>query len=74
MRRIIVAGAVLGLVAIGIALWRRFDVAHSQELVHNAEVVRVTRRDIGTAVKATEAHQADDRCRSPTLDRASPVW
>ncbi len=53
MRRIIVAGTVLGLVAIGIALWRRFDVAHSQELVRNAEVVRVTRRDIGTAVKAT---------------------
>ena len=53
MRRIIVAGVVLGLLAIGIALWRRFDVAHSQELVRNAEVVRVTRRDIGTAVKAT---------------------
>ena len=53
MRRIIVAGVVFGLVAIGIALWRRFDVAHSQELLRNAEVVRVTRRDIGTAVKAT---------------------
>ncbi len=53
MRRIIVAGVVFGLVAIGIALWRRFDVAHSQELLRNAEVVRVTRRDMGTAVKAT---------------------
>jgi HlyD family secretion protein len=53
MRRIIVAGVVLGLLAIGIGLWRRFDVAHSQELVRNAEVVSVTRRDIGTAVKAT---------------------
>jgi RND family efflux transporter MFP subunit len=53
MRRIIVAGVVFGLCAIGIALWRRFDVAHSQELSRNAEAVRVTRRDIGIAVKAT---------------------
>jgi RND family efflux transporter MFP subunit len=53
MRRIVVASVVVGLAAIGIALWRRFDVAHSQDLLGSAEVVRVTRRDIGTAVKAT---------------------
>jgi RND family efflux transporter MFP subunit len=53
MRRIIVGSVVFGLVAIGIAVWRRFDVAHSQELLRSAEVVRATRRDIGTAVKAT---------------------
>src|SRR5258708_27253306 len=53
MRRIIVACVLVGLVAIGIAAWRRFDVAHSQELPRSAEVVRTTRRDIGTAVKAT---------------------
>jgi HlyD family secretion protein len=53
MRRIIVAGVVFLLVAIGIGVWRRFDVAHSQELLRSVEVVRVTRRDIGTAVKAT---------------------
>src|SRR5258708_16223841 len=53
MRRIIVACVLVGLVAIGIAAWRRFGVAHSQDLPRSAEVVRVTRRDIGTAVKAT---------------------
>src|SRR6266567_5069700 len=53
MRRVIVAGVVYGLVAIGFAVWRRFDVANSQELLRSTEVVRVTRRDIGTAVKAT---------------------
>src|SRR5580692_7689202 len=53
MRRIILAGVVFGLVAIGVTVWRRFDVAHSQDLVRSAEVVRVTRRDIGTTVKAT---------------------
>jgi len=53
MRRIIVGSFVVALVACGIAMWRRFEVAHSQELLRSAEVARVTRRDIGTAVKAT---------------------
>lgn len=53
MRRIIVGSFVVALVACGIAMRRRFEVAHSQELLRSAEVARVTRRDIGTAVKAT---------------------
>jgi HlyD family secretion protein len=53
MRRIIVGGFVLGLVALGIVMWRRFDLAHSQELLRRADSVRVIRRNIGTAVKAT---------------------
>jgi HlyD family secretion protein len=53
MRRIVVGSVVFGLIAIGIAMWRRFDVAHSQDLIRNADVARVIRRDIGTAVKAT---------------------
>ena len=53
MRRIIVGSFVVALVACGIAMWRRFELAHSQELLRSAEVARVTRRDIGTAVKAT---------------------
>jgi HlyD family secretion protein len=53
MRRIVVVSLVFGMVAVGIAMWRRFDAAHSQGLIRSANVVRVTRRDIGTAVKAT---------------------
>ena len=53
MRRIMIGGFVLGLVALGIVVWRRADVAHSQELLHGADTVRVTRRNIGTTVKAT---------------------
>lgn len=53
MRRFIVSSFAVALIASGIAMWRRFEVAHSQELLRSAEVARVARRDIGTAVKAT---------------------
>ncbi len=53
MRRIILGGLIFGVVAFGIVMWRRFDVAHSQELLQNSDSVRVTRRNLGTAVKAT---------------------
>jgi HlyD family secretion protein len=53
MRRIIVGGFVIVLVALGIVMWKRFDVAHSQELLRSSDSVRVTRRNMGTAVKAT---------------------
>jgi HlyD family secretion protein len=53
MRRIIVGSVVIGMVAIGIVMWKRFDRAHSQDAIGSANAVRVTRRDIGTAVKAT---------------------
>jgi RND family efflux transporter MFP subunit len=52
MRGIIAGGLVLGLVAAGIAGWIRFDGAQSQN--HgDQQIVRVTRRDVETLVKAT---------------------
>src|SRR5579864_7944864 len=53
MRRIIIATIVLGLAAAGIAGWRRFGIAHSQQSHESRDVVRVTRRDVGTVAKAT---------------------
>jgi HlyD family secretion protein len=53
MRKIIVGSVLLAFVVSGIAAWKRFDLTHSQELASRAEAVRVTRRDVGTAVKAT---------------------
>jgi len=53
MRRIIVGTIVLGLAAAGVAGWKRFGIAHSQQTLERQEVVRVTRRDMGTAAKAT---------------------
>src|SRR4051794_8585448 len=53
MRRIIIIGVVVGLAALGVAGWMRFGTAHSQQAARNQEVVRVTRRDVGTVAKAT---------------------
>src|SRR6266700_4317553 len=53
MRKIIVSRVGLALAASGIAAWKGFDTAHSQELLGRAEAVRVTRRDVGLTVKAT---------------------
>lgn len=49
----IAGGVVLGLAALGIAGWMRFDPARSQQELHDEQFVRVTRRDLGTFVKAT---------------------
>jgi RND family efflux transporter MFP subunit len=53
MRRIIVGIVVLGIVAAGIAGWRRFGIAHSQQSPGSEETVRVKRCDVGTVAKAT---------------------
>jgi hypothetical protein len=53
MRKVVVAGIVIGAIAIGAILWTRMEKAGSQETLRGVEVVRVTRRDIGTTVKAT---------------------
>ena len=53
MRRIILGSIVLVLAAVGIVGWKRFDAVHSQEALRNVEVVRVSRRDVGTVAKAT---------------------
>jgi macrolide-specific efflux system membrane fusion protein len=53
MRKVVVAGIVIGAIAIAAVLWARMEKARSQEILRGAEVIRVTRRDIGTAVKAT---------------------
>ncbi len=53
MRSILIGGVVLGLVGVGAAGWMRFETVHSQQSVRNQEVVRVTRRDVGTQAKAT---------------------
>jgi HlyD family secretion protein len=53
MRRIVISGVLLALVAVGIAGWKRFDTAHSQQARGNQDFVRVVRRDIGSAAKAT---------------------
>ena len=53
MRSIIIGGVVLGLVGVGAAGWMRFETVHSQQSLRNQEVVRVTRRDVGTQAKAT---------------------
>ncbi len=53
MKKLVVAGIVIGIIAITAVLWARMEKARSQETLRGAEVLRVTRRDIGTAVKAT---------------------
>jgi macrolide-specific efflux system membrane fusion protein len=53
MRKVVVAGIVIGAIAIGTILWTRIERARSQETLRGVESVRVIRRDIGTAVKAT---------------------
>jgi multidrug efflux pump subunit AcrA (membrane-fusion protein) len=53
MRKVVVSGIVIGAIAIGTILWTRMEKARSQEALRSAEVIRVTRRDMGTAVKAT---------------------
>lgn len=52
MRKLLIVGVALGLAAIGIAGWKRFDLAHSEQSLRNQEVVQVTRRDIGIVAKA----------------------
>jgi HlyD family secretion protein len=53
VRKTIVALVVLGLVAVGFAGWKRLDTAHARQSPGTQEVVRVTRRDVGTQAKAT---------------------
>ena len=53
MRSILIGVVVLGLVGVGAAGWMRFETVHSQQSLRNHEVVRVTRRDVGTQAKAT---------------------
>src|SRR5260370_7353454 len=52
MGKVGVAGSVIGAIAIEDILWTRMEKARSQEALRSAEGIRVTRRDIGTAVKA----------------------
>jgi RND family efflux transporter MFP subunit len=53
MKKLVVAGIAIGTIVIAAVLWRRMEKARGQENLRGAEVVPVTRRDIGTAVKAT---------------------
>ncbi|HEY3627795.1 MAG TPA: efflux RND transporter periplasmic adaptor subunit [Terracidiphilus sp.] len=53
MRRVIIGVVILGLVAAGVVGWKRFDTAHLQASARSQETVEVTRRDVGTAAKAT---------------------
>src|SRR5258708_37923728 len=58
MRKVVVAVIVIGTIVIAAVLWARMEKARGQENMRNVEVVPVTRRDIGTAVKGTWAMQA----------------
>ena len=53
MRKIITGVVVLGLVAVGVAGWKRLDGAHARQASEDQEIVRVTRRDVGTVAKST---------------------
>ena len=53
MRKLIVTGVVLGAVAVAVFAWLRIGKAQSQRDIHGADAVRVTRHDIGSAVKST---------------------
>ncbi len=53
MRKVVIAGIVIGAIALAAVLWARIENARRQDGLRGLESVRVTRRDIGTAVKAT---------------------
>jgi HlyD family secretion protein len=53
MRAIITCAVVLGLIAVGVAGWKRLEGARAQQGSDHREIARVTRRDVGTAAKAT---------------------
>ena len=53
MRKIITGVVVLGLVIAAVAGWKRLDTAHARQGSGTQEVVRVSRRDLGTVAKAT---------------------
>jgi HlyD family secretion protein len=53
MKKLVVAGIVIGTSAIAAVLWARMEKVRGQQNLRGVDVVPVTRRDIGTAVKAT---------------------
>ena len=53
MKKLVFAGIAIGTIAIAAVLWARMEEARGQEDLRSVEAVPVTRRDIGTAVKAT---------------------
>ena len=53
MRNLIACIVVMGLVGAGLAGYKRLDIASARQSPENQEVVRVTRRDVGTQAKAT---------------------
>jgi macrolide-specific efflux system membrane fusion protein len=53
MKKIAALCVVMGAVAIAIVAFERVRRTHSQDDLHGVEVVRVTRRDVGSMVKAT---------------------
>jgi multidrug efflux pump subunit AcrA (membrane-fusion protein) len=53
MKKLLFAGIAIGTIVIAAVLWARMEKARGQENLRSVEVVPVTRRDIGTAVKAT---------------------
>src|SRR5216683_3397718 len=53
MKKLVVAGTVIGTIVIAAVLWTRMEKTRGQENLRGVEAVPVTRRDIGTAVKAT---------------------
>ncbi len=53
MKKLLFAGIAIGTIVIAAVLWTRIEKARGQENMRSVEVVPVSRRDIGTAVKAT---------------------
>jgi RND family efflux transporter MFP subunit len=53
MKKLVFAGIAVGTIVIAAVLWAQMEKARGQESLRGVEVVSVTRRDIGTAVKAT---------------------
>jgi RND family efflux transporter MFP subunit len=53
MKKLVVAGIVIGTIAIAAVLWARMEKVRGQQNLRGVDVVPVTRRDISTAVKAT---------------------
>jgi HlyD family secretion protein len=53
MKKVIATGIITGLIAMAALVWTRMVKERRRENLRGMEVVRVTRRDIGTVVKAT---------------------
>ncbi len=53
MRNMLTGAVILGLAAAGFFGWKRLDTAHARQASGTQDIVRVSRRDVGTQAKAT---------------------